>query len=102
MINFVRTAGLALLLAGAAVVPVDTDVIVADESFGGVVVGSVGRSEISFTLPMPAASQVTCGVVFTGVASADEWPESAPCTAGAEVSAEPPPPQPVTSAAKAT
>jgi hypothetical protein len=87
-------------LAGAAVVPVDTDVIVADESFGGVVVGRVGRSEMRCTLPMPAVSQVSCGVLLTGVACAVERSEEVAWPVALEVSAEPPPPQPVTSAAK--
>jgi hypothetical protein len=77
-----------------AVVPVDTEVMVADESFGGLVVGNVGRSEISFTLPMPAASHVSSGAVFTAAASGTAVVASAPAVVDEEAASEPPPPQP--------
>ena len=46
------------------VVPVDTDVIVTDVSFGGFVDRAVGRSETRCACPMPAVSHVVIGAML--------------------------------------
>jgi hypothetical protein len=76
---------------------VDTDVMVAAELFGGVVVGSVGRSDNKDTLPMPAVSQVKTGVLLTVACALDRF-ESA-LLATTSLGAEDPPPPQATSAA---
>ena len=86
----------------AGVVAVETDVIDADESFGGFVVGNVGRSEMRCVAPMPAASHVVIGVLLTGAASAAAVPLEPVLAVGATSAGpgdEPPPPQPTSTAA---
>jgi hypothetical protein len=72
---------------------VETDVIVAAELFGGLVVGNVGRSDTRETLPIPALSQVITGVLLTGPACVTALPESVLLTAASEPAEDPPPPQ---------
>src|SRR5689334_17107812 len=83
------------------VVPVETDVIVADASFGGFVVGSVAMSDVRWTPPIPAASHVRSGVLLTAAANAR--PGSSGVAVGAASLADDPPPPPpqATSAAVA-
>jgi hypothetical protein len=71
--------------------------MVAAELFGGVVVGSVGRSDSNDTLPMPAVSQVKTGVLLTVACALDRF-ESA-LLATTSLGAEDPPPPQATSAA---
>ena len=73
--------------------------MVADESFGGVVVGRVGKSDIRCTLPMPAVSHVRTGVLLTGACAAVDRPGSVvfgaaavlPCDEPSATAADPAP-----------
>ena len=72
--------------------------MVAAELFGGVVVGSVGRSDSNDTLPMPAVSQVRTGVLLTVACAVDRF-ESALLATTSPVAEDPPPPQATSAAA---
>jgi hypothetical protein len=86
-------------IAPVGVVPVDTDVIEADVSFGGIVVGKVGRSDTRCTLPMPAVSQVSTGVLEKGACAAAERAGSVLLGEDPVLLPElPPPPQPTSDA----
>jgi hypothetical protein len=72
--------------------------MVAAELFGGVVVGSVGRSDSNDTLPMPAVSQVSTGVLLTVACAVDRF-GSALLATMSPVAEDPPPPHATSAAA---
>jgi hypothetical protein len=78
---------------------VETDVIVAAELFGGLVVGNVGRSDTRGTLPIPAVSHVRIGLLFTGAACAVLLGSVLLAATSALPPEEPPPPQPTSAVA---